>query len=101
MANKKKSPSEPTETDIKVKIVPRSSMNRIVGREGDLFKIKVTAPPIEGQANKALTELLSKKLKKPKSYIQITSGESSRLKTVRIKNCSLKEIETLLSQELG
>jgi uncharacterized protein (TIGR00251 family) len=93
MANKKKSPPHITETDIRVKLIPRSSKNQIVGREGELIKIKVTAPPVGGQANKALIELLAKKLNKPKSHIRITAGESSRLKTVNIKDCSLKDIE--------
>ena len=97
MANKKKSPSQTTETAFRVKLIPRSSQNQIVGREGELVKIKVTAPPIEGQANKALIELLSKKLKKPKSHISIITGESSRLKTVRIKDISRSEIYDLLS----
>ena len=95
MANKKKSPLQTTETHIRVKLIPRSSKNQIVGFEKELIKIKVTAPPIEGQANKALIELLSKRLKKPKSHICITTGESTRLKTVRIKNCSRKEIDSL------
>lgn len=93
MADKEKSPTQTTDIDIKVKLVPRSSKNQIVGKEGELIKIKVTAPPVHGQANKALIELLSKKLKKPKNYIHITAGESSRLKTVTIKDCSPDEIE--------
>ena len=97
MANKKKSPTQPKETDIRVKLIPRSSKNQILGHEGELIRIKVTAPPIEGQANKALIELLSKKFKKPKSHIRITAGESSRLKTVRIKDISRNEIDDLLS----
>ena len=97
MANKKKSPPQTTEIDLRVKLIPRSSKNQIVGREGDHIKIKVTAPPIEGQANKALIELLSKKFKKPKSQIFIKTGESSRSKTVRIKNISRSEIDDLLS----
>lgn len=93
MANKKKSPPQTTETDIRVKLIPRSSKNQIVGREGELIKIKVTAPPIEGQANKALIELLSKKLKKPKSHIHITAGKTNKMKNIKIKDCSPKEIE--------
>jgi len=100
MANKKKSPPQTTGIDIRVKLVPRSSKNQIVGREGDLIKIKVTAPPIEGQANKALIELLSKKLKKPKSHIHITAGETSKLKTVKIIDCSPDEIDQHLTSDL-
>ena len=97
MANKKKIPPPETEIEIRVKLIPRSARNEIVGQEGELIKIKVTAPPVKGQANKALVELLSKKLRKPGSHIRITAGESSRLKTVTIKDCSMALIDHLLS----
>ena len=54
--------------------------------------MKVTAPPIEGKANKALIDLLAKKLGVPKSHIEIISGKSSRLKSIRIDGLSQKEI---------
>ena len=66
-------------SDIKVKLLPRSSMNRVLGREGDHFKVKVTAPPVEGKANAALVTLLSKKLGIPKGHIEIVSGKSARM----------------------
>jgi len=97
MANKKEDSSPLREIDLKVKLLPRSSQNKIVGWEGEFIKIKVTASPVQGQANKALIEFLSKKLKKPKSHIYLLFGESSRLKTVRIKDCTHHEIENLLS----
>jgi len=51
-------------------------------------RIKLTAPPIEGKANKALINFLAKKTGLPKSKIQIVSGEHSRNKTIRIHNIS-------------
>ncbi len=81
-----------TKTVIRVKLLPKSSRNQVVGREGDHFKVKVTAPPIEGRANKALIDLLAKKLGVPKSHIEIISGKSSRLKSVRIDGLSQADI---------
>jgi uncharacterized protein (TIGR00251 family) len=63
-----------------------------VGQDGDHFKVKVTAPPIEGKANKALIALLAKKLAVPKSHIEIISGKSSRLKSIQIDGLSKEEI---------
>ena len=71
-------------TDIKIKLAPRSSRNEILGREGDGYKVKVTPPPVEGMANKALVALLAEKLGVPKRHIEITAGKTSRTKTVRI-----------------
>ena len=82
---------------IRVKLLPKSSKNQIVGREGDNFKIKVTAPPIEGRANKALIDLLAKKLAVPKSHIEIISGKRSRLKSIRIEGLAQEEINRALN----
>ena len=87
-----------TKTVIKVKILPKSSKNQIVGREGDLFKVKVVAPPIEGKANKALVDLLARKLRVPKGAIEIISGKSSKLKLIRIDGLSREDVDRALEQ---
>ena len=83
-------------TDIKVKLLPRSSRNQIIGKEGDVLKVKVTSPPVDGLANQALIALLAKRLKLPKRCIEIISGKSSRLKSLRIHGLSLAEIIELM-----
>jgi uncharacterized protein (TIGR00251 family) len=88
-------------TDIKVKLLPRSSRNQIMGRDNDVFKVKVTSPPVDGLANKALIELLARSLRIPKGSIEIISGKSSRLKSVRIHGLSGKEINRLLKHRGG
>ena len=82
--------------DIKVQVVPRSSRNQIIGREDDVFKIKLKAPPVEGKANKALREFLAKRLGLATGSVEIISGERSRQKLVRIHGLTLKEVSTLL-----
>jgi uncharacterized protein (TIGR00251 family) len=85
-------------TQIKVKVLPRSSRNQIIGKEGDLFKVKLISPPVEGKANKDLIALLAKKLGIAKKRIEIISGKSSRLKSVRIYGLSLEEVSALLQE---
>ncbi len=85
-------------TVIKVKVLPRSSRNQITGREDDIFKIKLTAPPVEGKANKALKELLAKRLGLPKRNIEIVSGERSRTKSIRIYGLSFEDVDRLLAK---
>ena len=77
---------------VNIKIVPNSSKNDIVV-EKEFVKVKITAQPIEGKANKALVEFLSKKLKIPKTSIEIVKGETSKEKTILFKtsNESKKE----------
>ena len=82
-----------------VRVVPNSSKNQIVP-EVEFVKVKITAQPIEGKANKALIEFLSKEFKIPKTNIRITKGESSKDKTVLIytndaeKLCAIKSCLT-------
>ena len=62
-----------------------SGKNEII-KTPDGFKVKITAQPIDGKANKALIEFLSKQFKVPKSYFEILRGETSKDKTILIKN---------------
>lgn len=66
---------------VNIKISPNSKKNEIV-REEEYTKIKITAQPIDGKANKALIEFLSKNFKIPKTSIKILKGETSKEKTV-------------------
>ena len=90
---------EARKSAIRVKVLPRSSRNQIVGREDGVFKIKLTAPPVEGRANKALKELLARKLGLPKGDVEIISGERSRAKSVLIKGVSPEDINRLLEKD--
>ncbi len=57
------------------------------------MKVRLTAPPVEGEANRALIEFLSKLLKIKKSSFAIDAGVKSRGKRVRAEGVSLKELE--------
>ena len=81
-----------TKTIIRVRVLPRTSKNQIVGMDGGVFKVKLTAPPVEGKANKALVQFLAKKLGLPKRDIEIVSGEHSREKSIRINGLSVEEV---------
>ncbi|MBF0120489.1 MAG: YggU family protein [Desulfobacterales bacterium] len=66
----------------KVFVQPKASKNEIVGIHGDALKIKITAPPVDGSANKMCIEYLSKYLGTKKSSLKIVSGETSRTKYI-------------------
>ena len=66
---------------VNLKISPNASKNEII-KNGDEIKIKLTAQPIEGKANKALIEFLSKELKIPKTSVVILKGENAKDKTI-------------------
>ncbi|HBU06571.1 MAG TPA: YggU family protein [Candidatus Magasanikbacteria bacterium] len=72
---------------IKIKVTPRSSKNEIVETMSDgTIKIKLKAPPVDGEANKELIKFLSTEWKIPKSKIKIVKGQTSRTKTIEIED---------------
>jgi uncharacterized protein (TIGR00251 family) len=77
---------------ISVRVTPRASSNRIeLGDDGSM-RVYVTAAATNGQANKAVIELIAKKLHVAKSAIVIIRGESSRNKSLEIASMALSEI---------
>jgi len=76
----------------KVSVQPRSSRNEIAGLQDDAVKIRLTAPPIEGAANKMCIEFLAKSLKVRKSDVEIIRGQSSRTKKVLVRSVSRDRI---------
>ncbi|MBO8158575.1 DUF167 domain-containing protein [Thermosyntropha sp.] len=68
-----------------VKVIPRSSRNQIVGDEAGILKIKLNAPPVEGEANKALISFLADVLRIAKSNVLILKGENSRRKVIEVR----------------
>jgi uncharacterized protein (TIGR00251 family) len=48
------------------------------------MKVALTAPPVEGAANKALVDFLARSLNVPRSAVKIVSGETSRNKVVSV-----------------
>ncbi len=68
----------------KIFVQPRSSKNKIVGLHGDALKVKLTAPPVDGSANKMCLKYLAKCLEVPKSSVSIVAGQTSRTKQIRI-----------------
>jgi hypothetical protein len=83
-------------TVIKVKVIPRSSRTDILGKENDIYRMKLSDPPVEGRANKAVIELLAEKLGVPRRDIEIVSGKTGRLKTIRIRGLTAAEIAQAL-----
>jgi len=69
---------------IEIKVIPNAKRTELVKSETG-YKARLAAPPVEGKANEALIELLSKEFGVPKRDIEITRGLTSRNKTVVIK----------------
>jgi uncharacterized protein (TIGR00251 family) len=79
---------------VSFKISPNAKKNEIIKDESGI-KIKITAQPVEGKANKALIEFLSKQFKIPKTSIKIVKGETSNDKTILFEISESEKFELL------
>jgi hypothetical protein len=77
---------------LQVKLVPRSSANRVEGVLGDALKIKLQAPPVDGKANKALIQFLSKTIGVPAARIALVSGATARTKRIAVSDITEAEL---------
>ena len=76
---------------IKVKIIPGSSKNKIIGVYNNSLKITITAPPVEGKANNKCITYIAKCFDVAKSKIEIISGQTSKNKLIKIYDISQRE----------
>ncbi|MDP1709635.1 MAG: DUF167 domain-containing protein [Candidatus Komeilibacteria bacterium] len=67
---------------IKIRVTPRAKKNQILGWNGDVLRVHVTAPPVDGKANKALVDFLAEEWGVAKSSIKIIKGETAREKVL-------------------
>jgi uncharacterized protein (TIGR00251 family) len=83
---------------LKVQVQPRASEDEVVGPFGGALKIRITAAPVAGAANKQLLKFLAKKLKVPRNHLSIQSGTTSRAKSIAIQGVSKAEVEERLTR---
>lgn len=72
----------------------------MIGKAGDAWKIAVTAPPIDGRANKACIAFLSGLLGCAKRNIELVNGQTSRSKTFEITGLTAEEVEARLAESI-
>ena len=83
--------------EIRIYIQPRASKTELVGLFGQALKIRIAAPPVDGQANAELCRFLARQFSIPQQYVQVISGFSSRQKRVFLKGRTLSEIGACLT----
>ena len=72
-------------TNLRLRVVPGANRPGIVGRHGDAWKVRVSAPPEGGRANDAVLDLLARTLDVPRRDLSLTSGVTSRDKVVVVE----------------
>ena len=80
-----------------VRLTPRGGAERADGWATDpagrpYLKVRVSAPPVDGEANAALEAFVAKALKLPCSAVKVTGGRTARLKTLTIEGADQADL---------
>jgi uncharacterized protein len=81
-------------------VVPRASKSEVVGEHYRALKIRIASPPIDGAANKELIKLLAKTFGVSKSNIEITGGQTSKTKQIKITNIDAENFRAILQAKI-
>lgn len=79
-----------------VRVVPRASRSAVAGEHDGALRVRVSAPPVEGAANLELTRTLARAFAVPVRAVEIMSGQTAKLKRVRVKGARRAQLEALL-----
>ncbi len=76
----------------RVRVQPRASRNQLAGVMDGALRVRLTAPPVEGEANEACLKFLAGLLGVPGKSVQLVSGQAGRNKTVRVLGLTVREV---------
>jgi uncharacterized protein (TIGR00251 family) len=85
-------------SELKVRVIPNAKKNEFGGyRDGELV-LRLTAPAVQGKANRAAVEFLARFVGVPRSAVLLARGESSRHKIFQIVGLVNSDLERKLAQ---
>jgi uncharacterized protein len=87
-----------------VHVTPRAGRDEIVGwrdAESEVLGVRVSAPPVEGEANRAVADVLARALRVPRSTVTVVRGERGRDKLVEVVGLSAADLRARLGTILS
>jgi uncharacterized protein (TIGR00251 family) len=78
-----------------VRVIPRARRSEVAGILDGALKVRLAAPPLEGAANEALVKFLAERLGVRARDVEILSGHTSRMKTIRVSGPPAEEVRRL------
>ena len=82
---------------LNLRVQPKSSRNQLIVDPSGKLRLAITAPPLDGKANKAVTQFIAKTFGVPKRCVQLISGEKSRDKAVFIDDIDVETVSSVLN----
>jgi uncharacterized protein (TIGR00251 family) len=88
-------------TRLTLKIRAGAKKTAFAGRVGDVWKLHVAAPPVDGKANDAIVRFLAKLTGRPASAVRIVTGFTSPMKTIELEGVEARELDRAILESHG
>lgn len=83
---------------IEVRLRPRGGRDELIGMRDGVLQVRVTAPPVDGKANRALCKMIAKRVGVAPSKVSVVRGEKSRDKLVRVEGVDSAALQEVLDR---
>jgi uncharacterized protein len=80
-----------------IKVHPRAKRSGIAGRLGEVWKVDLAAPPVDGKANDECIRFFAELANVPR--VRIVTGASGRLKVLEIEGMEQAELEEIMERQ--
>ena len=84
---------------LRVRVQPKASRNAIRLEPDGRIRVALTAPPVEGAANKALIQLVAKKMGIPKAGVTLVRGQKARDKTLGLAGVTASQVRATIENK--
>src|SRR5262249_11176372 len=101
MSPRMSTPAAPDRRLLHVRVQPRASKSELVGWQGGALRVRVTAAPTDGRANRAVAEPLAAACGVPVGSVELIRGGTSRDKLFRVGALSTEALRARLSGALA
>jgi len=81
-----------------VRAQPRASRSEVVGEHGGALKVRLAAPPVDGEANDELVRCLARWLDVPRGAVRLVAGATGRNKVVEVEGVGAAEVRRALGE---
>ncbi len=81
---------------LRLRVQPRAARTEIAGPSGDVLRVRLTAPPVDGAANEALVRFLAGVLGVSRGAVRLVRGQTGRTKVVAVEGIGVSEARARL-----
>jgi uncharacterized protein YggU (UPF0235/DUF167 family) len=91
--------AKPAVARVEVRLHPGAAREELGGFSGGVLRARVSAPPVDGRANRALCRLIARRAGVAPSRVRVIRGKRSRSKLVEVAGIETDELRAALAAD--